>query len=61
MLLFQHNIEFANLKDFVLNVKDPEGSLETAIESALRHVVGDNTLEQTLTVGREKYSSRSSR
>ena len=43
----------ANLKDFVLNVKDPEGSLRNAIESALRHVVGDNTLDQTLTVGRE--------
>ena len=46
----------ANLKDFVLNVKDPEGSLRTAIESALRHVVGDNTLDQTLTVGRENIA-----
>ncbi len=46
----------ANLKDFVLNVKDPEGSLRLAIESALRHVVGDNTLEQTLTVGRENIA-----
>ena len=46
----------ANLKDFVLNVKDPEGSLRQAIESALRHVVGDNTLEQTLTVGRENIA-----
>jgi membrane protease subunit HflK len=47
----------ANLKDFVLNVKDPEGSLRNAIESALRHVVGDNTLDQTLTVGRENIAS----
>ena len=46
----------ANLKDFVLNVKDPELSLRQAIESALRHVVGDNSLEQTLTVGREKIA-----
>ena len=46
----------SNLKDFVLNVKDPEGSLRNAIESALRHVVGDNTLDQTLTVGREKIA-----
>ena len=46
----------ANLKDFVLNVKDPEASLRQAIESALRHVVGDNTLEQTLTVGRENIA-----
>ena len=46
----------AKLKDFVLNVKDPEGSLRNAIESALRHVVGDNTLDQTLTVGRENIA-----
>ena len=42
-----------SLKDFVLNVKDPESSLREATESALRHVVGDNTLEETLTTGRE--------
>jgi HflK protein len=46
----------SNLKDFVINVKDPEGSLRNAIESALRHVVGDNTLDQTLTVGRENIA-----
>ena len=46
----------ANLKDFVLNVRDPEGSLRNAIESALRHVVGDNTLDQTLTVERENIA-----
>lgn len=42
-----------NLKDFVLNVKDPENSLREASESSLRHVVGDNSLEETLTTGRE--------
>ena len=42
-----------NLKDFVLNVRDPESSLREATESSLRHVVGDNTLEETLTTGRE--------
>ena len=47
-----------NLKDFVLNVKDPESSLRQATESALRHVVGDNTLDQTLTVGRENIAIR---
>ena len=46
----------ANLKDFVLNVKDPEASLKQALESALRHVVGDNTLDQALTVGRENIA-----
>ena len=29
-----------NLKDFVLNVRDPESSLREATESSLRHVVG---------------------
>ena len=48
----------ANLKDFVLNVKDPEASLRQATESASRHVVGDNTLDQTLTVGRENIAIR---
>jgi len=48
----------ANLKDFVLNVKDPESSLRQATESALRHVVGDNTLDQTLTVGRQDIAMR---
>ena len=46
----------SNLKDFVLNVKDPEASLKQALESALRHVVGDNTLDQALTVGRENIA-----
>jgi len=46
----------SNLKDYVINVKDPEGSLRNAIESALRHVVGDNTLDQTLTVERENIA-----
>ncbi len=48
----------ANLKDFVLNVKDPESSLRQATESALRHVVGDNTLDQTLTIGRQDIAIR---
>ena len=46
----------ANLKDFVLNVRDPESSLKQALDSALRHVVGDFTLDQTLTVGRQSIA-----
>ena len=42
MLPFLHNIN-ANLKDFVLNVKDPEVSLRQGIESA-KTCCGDNTL-----------------
>jgi membrane protease subunit HflK len=46
----------ANLKDFVLNVRDPENSLKQALDSALRFVVGDFTLDQTLTVGRQNIA-----
>jgi len=46
----------ANLKDFVLNVRDPENSLKQELDSALRFVVGDFTLDQTLTVGRQNIA-----
>lgn len=39
-------------KAFLLDVRDPEGSLMQAAESALRHVVGSSTLHDTLTEGR---------
>ena len=48
----------SNLKDFILNVKSPEESLRQAAESALRHVVGDNSLDQALTVGRESIGDQ---
>ncbi|MEL0238290.1 MAG: FtsH protease activity modulator HflK, partial [Gammaproteobacteria bacterium] len=48
----------SNLKNFILNVKSPEESLRQAAESALRHVVGDNSLDQALTVGRESIGDQ---
>lgn len=39
-------------KDFVLNVKNPELSLQQATNSALRHVVGSTKMHQVLTEGR---------
>jgi membrane protease subunit HflK len=39
-------------KDFVLQVRDPEVSLQHAAQSALRHVVGDTTMDLVLTEGR---------
>ena len=41
-----------NPKDFVLQVRDPEVSLQHASQSALRHVVGDTTMDLVLTEGR---------
>ena len=40
-------------KAFVLQVRDPEASLEHATESALRHVVGSSQMDQVITDGRE--------
>lgn len=37
---------------FVLQVRDPEISLQHAAQSALRHVVGDTTMDLVLTEGR---------
>ena len=37
---------------FVLEVRDPEVSLQHAAQSALRHVVGDSTMDLVLTEGR---------
>ena len=49
--------KISNLKDFVLNVDQPEISLQQATESALRHVVGSTEMDQVLTEGRELMAS----
>jgi len=41
---------------FTLRVRDPEGSLKHATESALRHVIGSAELHQVLTEGRKEIS-----
>ncbi|KRW57736.1 FtsH protease activity modulator HflK [Pseudomonas sp. TTU2014-080ASC] len=45
-----------NLKDFVLNVDQPEVSLQHATDSAVRHVVGSTEMDQVLTEGREQMA-----
>ena len=47
----------SNLKDFVLNVDQPEVSLQHATESALRHVAGSTTMDKILTEGREQMAT----
>ena len=42
-----------DLRAFVLNVDDPEASLQHATDSAVRHVVGSTAMDQVLTEGRE--------
>ncbi|GGJ97395.1 FtsH protease activity modulator HflK [Pseudomonas matsuisoli] len=48
----------SNLRNFVINVDQPEISLEHATDSALRHVVGSSTMDQVLTEGREAIAAQ---
>lgn len=43
-------------KNFVLNVKSPEQSLQQAANSALRHVVGSTVMHEVLTEGRSRVA-----
>jgi len=45
-------------KDFLLNVRNPEQSLENATDSALRHEVGSSEMTDILTEGREALGQR---
>ncbi|WP_413043111.1 FtsH protease activity modulator HflK [Pseudomonas sp. YJ42] len=45
--------KISDLQAFVLNVEDPEASLQHATDSAVRHVVGSTAMDQVLTEGRE--------
>jgi len=49
--------KISNLQDFVLNVDQPETSLQHATDSAVRHVVGSTEMDQVLTEGRELMAS----
>ncbi|HEY9034846.1 MAG TPA: FtsH protease activity modulator HflK [Pseudomonadales bacterium] len=46
-----------NPKAFLLEVREPERSLQQATESALRHVIGSSTLHEVLTEGRIAIST----
>ena len=49
--------QVANPRDFVLNVRNPQLSIENALDSALRHVVGGTDMIDILTSGREILGS----
>ncbi|MGI9344727.1 MAG: FtsH protease activity modulator HflK [Gammaproteobacteria bacterium] len=42
-----------DIKEYVLHLDDPEHSLRLTTESAVRHVIGESTLDDALSVGRE--------
>jgi membrane protease subunit HflK len=43
---------------YILAVQDPQRSLDNAAESAIRHVVGGNFMDQILTTGRDRVQDR---
>lgn len=47
----------ADIEKFVLEVRDPENSLQQAANSALRHVVGSMTMDAVLTTGRAELAT----
>lgn len=49
--------KISNLQNFVLNVDNPEASLQHATDSAVRHVVGSTAMDQVLTEGREAMAA----
>lgn len=46
----------ADPQSYLLKVKQPEGSLEQAMESSLRHVVGGTVMDRIITDGREQVA-----
>jgi membrane protease subunit HflK len=52
------NIQFRvnNAKDYYLAIQDPVNSLQHATSSALRHVVGGESMDSVITDGREKVA-----
>jgi len=52
----QYRIE--NAKHWLFNVFDPNSTLRDASESAMREVVGDRTVDEVLTVGRQEIEDQ---
>ncbi len=50
-LTVQYNIR--DIKDYYLNISDPDATLEQATDSAVRHVVGSADLNNVISAGRE--------
>jgi len=47
-----------NAPDFLFNIRDPEGTIKLAAESAIREIMGQTLLEDALTVRRQEVDER---
>lgn len=50
-----------NAEDFVFNIRNPEATVKVVAESAMREVIGQTTLQQALTGGRQQIEQRTYR
>lgn len=48
--------KIANAKDYLFNIVDPETTLSHVVQSIIRQVVGDNSMDYVLTTGREQVA-----
>jgi membrane protease subunit HflK len=55
-VIVQYKIKDAG--DYLFNVKDPEGTLRDAAEASIRLVIGQNTIERVLTVGKHEIQEQ---
>ena len=46
-------------RQFMFHVRDPEATLRDASEAVMREVVGDHTIDEVLTIGRQEIESES--
>jgi membrane protease subunit HflK len=49
--------QIKDASDYLFNIRDPEGTIKIAAESALREIVGQASLETVLTGGRQKVEA----
>lgn len=61
MVLVEWSVQYRieNPRDYLFNVRDPDSTLRDASESATREVVGDRTVDEVLTVGRQEVEVES--
>ena len=48
--------KIANAQDYLFNVSNPELTLSNVVQSIIRQVVGDNTMDFVLTTGRDQVA-----
>ena len=53
---FAIQYQVKNSKDFLFNIRDPEGTLQQVAESAIRQQVGETRMDAILSVSREQVS-----